>query len=65
MKDLIFIDISQALNATNSFKELNSIMLVDKDLEFETPTSDISLIDSIAGFLDMILFIHLKRKRRS
>jgi hypothetical protein len=39
---------------TPSKEELNAVMLVDKDLEFETPTSDIPLIDSITGFLDMI-----------
>lgn len=52
----IFIDISQApsMPLTPSKEELNSIMLVDKDLEFETPTSDIPLINSITGFLDMI-----------
>jgi putative nucleotidyltransferase with HDIG domain len=52
----IFIDISRApsMPLTPSKEELNSIMLVDKNLEFETPTSDIPLIDSISGFLDMI-----------
>lgn len=52
----IFIDISRApsMPLTPSKEELNSIMLVDKDLEFETPTSEIPLIDSITGFLDMI-----------
>jgi uncharacterized protein len=52
----IFIDISSApsMPLNPSKEELNSIMLVDKDLEFETPTSDIPLIDSITGFLDMI-----------
>ena len=52
----IFIDISRApsMPLNPSKEELNSIMLVDKDLEFETPTSDIPLIDSITGFLDMI-----------
>jgi hypothetical protein len=39
---------------TPSKEELNSIMLVDKDSEFETRTSEIPLIDSITGFLDMI-----------
>jgi hypothetical protein len=39
---------------TPSKEELNSIMLVDNNFEFETPTSDIPLIDSITGFLDMI-----------
>jgi hypothetical protein len=52
----IFIDISRApsMPLTPSKEELNSIMLVDNNFEFETPTSDIPLIDSITGFLDMI-----------
>ncbi len=64
-ESLIFIDISQApsMQLTPSKKELNSIMLVDKDLEFETPTSDIPLIDSIAGFLDMIRIYTPQRNR--
>ncbi|MGZ5470270.1 MAG: HD domain-containing protein, partial [Nitrososphaeraceae archaeon] len=55
-ESFIFIDISQApsMPLTPTKEELNSIMLVDKDLEFETPTSAIPLIDSITGFLDMI-----------
>ena len=64
-ESLIFIDISQtpSMPLTPSKKELNSIMLVDKDLEFETPTSDIPLIDSIAGFLDMIRIYTPQRNR--
>ena len=64
-ESLIFIDISQApsMPLTPSKKELNSIMLVDKDLEFETPTSDIPLIDSITGFLDMIRIYTPERNR--
>jgi HD superfamily phosphohydrolase len=64
-ESLIFIDISQApsMPLTPSKKELNSIMLVDKDLEFETPTSDIPLINSIAGFLDMIRIYTPERNR--
>ena len=64
-ESLIFIDISQApsMPLTPSKKELNSIMLVDKDSEFETPTSDIPLIDSIAGFLDMIRIYTPQRNR--
>src|SRR5918993_444167 len=52
----IFIDISRtpSMPLTPSKEELYAVMLVDKDLEFETPTSDIPLIDSITGFLDMI-----------
>ncbi|MGE5781337.1 MAG: HD domain-containing protein [Nitrososphaerales archaeon] len=54
--DFVFIDISRApsMPLTPSKEELNSIMLVDKDSEFETRTSEIPLIDSITGFLDMI-----------
>ncbi len=54
--DIVFIDISRApsMPLTPSKEELNSIMLVDKDSEFETRTSEIPLIDSITGFLDMI-----------
>jgi HD superfamily phosphohydrolase len=52
----IFIDISRtpSMPLTPSKEELYAVMLVDKDLEYETPTSDIPLIDSITGFLDMI-----------
>jgi hypothetical protein len=55
-KRFIFIDISRApsMPLTPSKEELNALMFVDKDMEFETPTSDIPLIDSITGFLDMI-----------
>lgn len=54
--ELIFIDISRtpSMPLTPKKDELNSIMLVDKDSEFETHTSEIPLIDSISGFLDMI-----------
>lgn len=54
--DLIFIDVSRtpSMPLTPTKHELNSIMLVDKDSEFETPISEIPLIDSISGFLDMI-----------
>lgn len=61
----IFIDISRApsMPLTPSKEELNSIMIVDKNLEFETPTSDIPLIDSITGFLDMIRIYTPERNR--
>jgi uncharacterized protein len=64
-ESFIFIDISQApsMPLTPSKEELNSIMLVDKDLEFETPTSAIPLIDSITGFLDMIRIYTPDRNR--
>ena len=64
-ESFIFIDISRApsMPLTPSKEELNSIMLVDKNLEFETPTSDIPLIDSITGFLDMIRIYTPERNR--
>jgi uncharacterized protein len=61
----IFIDISRApsMPLTPSKEELNSIMLVDNNFEFETPTSDIPLINSITGFLDMIRIYTPERNR--
>jgi hypothetical protein len=64
-KRFIFIDISRApsMPLTPSKEELNALMFVDKDMEFETPTSDIPLIDSITGFLDMIRIYTTKGNR--
>jgi len=61
----IFIDISRApsMPLTPSKEELNSIMLVDNNFEFETPTSDIPLIDSLTGFLYMIRIYTPERNR--
>ena len=64
--DFVFIDISRApsMPLTPSKEELNSIMLVDKDSEFETRTSEIPLIDSITGFLDMIRIYTIQTNRQ-
>ena len=52
----VFVDASRApsmqLNPTK--REINSVLLVDKDRAYETPVSEIPLIDSITGFLDML-----------
>jgi hypothetical protein len=39
---------------TPTKKEIRSVLLVDKERAYETPISEIPLIDSITGFLDML-----------
>ncbi|HEY6164831.1 MAG TPA: HD domain-containing protein [Nitrososphaeraceae archaeon] len=52
----VFVDASRApsMPLTPTKREINSILLVDKDWAYETPISEIPLIDSITGFLDML-----------
>jgi HD superfamily phosphohydrolase len=52
----VFVDASRApsMPLTPTKKEVNSILLVDKEWAYETPISEIPLIDSITGFLDML-----------
>jgi uncharacterized protein len=52
----VFVDASRApsMPLTPTKREINSVLLVDKDRAYETPISEIPLIDSITGFLDML-----------
>jgi uncharacterized protein len=52
----VFVDASRApsMPLTPTKREINSVLLVDKDRAYETPVSEIPLIDSITGFLDML-----------
>jgi uncharacterized protein len=52
----VFVDASRApsMPLTPTKKEIRSVFLVDKERAYETPISEIPLIDSIAGFLDML-----------
>ena len=52
----VFVDASRApsMPLTPTKREINSVLLVDKDWAYETPISEIPLIDSITGFLDML-----------
>ena len=52
----VFLDASRApsMPLTPTKREINSVLLVDKDWAYETPISEIPLIDSITGFLDML-----------
>ena len=54
--DYIFVDLSRAPSIPlNPLKEeLNSIMIIDKDLEYETPINEIPLINTITGFIDIV-----------
>jgi HD superfamily phosphohydrolase len=52
----VFVDASRAssMPLTPTKKEICSILLVDKERAYETPISEIPLIDSVTGFLDML-----------
>jgi uncharacterized protein len=52
----VFVDASRApsMPITPTKKEIRSVLLVDKERAYETPISEIPLIDSITGFLDML-----------
>jgi hypothetical protein len=55
-KSSVFVDASRApsMPLTPTKKEIRSVLLVDKERAYETPISEIPLIDSITGFLDML-----------
>jgi HD superfamily phosphohydrolase len=55
-EDSVFVDASRApsMPLTPTRKEINSILLVDKEWAYDTPVSEIPVIDSITGFLDML-----------
>src|ERR687896_231303 len=52
----VFVDASSApsIPRTPTKEEISSILLVEKEQEYETPISEIPLIDSITGSLDML-----------
>lgn len=55
-EDTVFVDASGApsMPLTPTKSEINSILLVDKEYAYDTPISDIPVINSITGFLDML-----------
>ena len=55
-KNSVFVDASRAssMPLTPTKKEISSILLIDKERAYETPISEIPLIDSVTGFLDMV-----------
>ncbi|MGD1836374.1 MAG: HD domain-containing protein [Nitrososphaeraceae archaeon] len=64
--DYIFVDLSRAPSIPlNPLKEeLNSIMIIDKDLEYETPINEIPLINTITGFIDIVRLYSKNDDRR-
>src|SRR5687768_2289995 len=54
--DTVFVDASSAssMPRTPTKEEISSILLIEKEHEYETPVSEIPLIASIAGSLDML-----------
>lgn len=55
-ENTVFVDASRApsMPLTPSKEEINSIILVDKERAYDTPVSEIPVINSITGFLDML-----------
>ena len=55
-ENTIFVDASSAssMPKTTTKEEISSILLVEKEHEYETPVTDIPLIASITGSLDML-----------
>jgi HD superfamily phosphohydrolase len=55
-ENTVFVDASRApsMPLTPSKEEINSIILVDKEWAYDTPISEIPVINSITGFLDML-----------
>ena len=55
-QNTIFVDasIASSMPKTPTKEEISSILLVEKEHEYETPVSEIPLIASIAGSLDML-----------
>ena len=48
------MSIAPSMPLTPSKEEINSIILVDKEWAYDTPISEIPVINSITGFLDML-----------
>src|SRR5215469_3434472 len=61
----VFVDASRtsSMPLTPTKKEICSILLVDRERAYETPISEIPLIDSVTGFLDM-LRVYTTQKNR-
>ncbi len=55
-ENTVFVDASRApsMPLTPSKEEINSIILVDNERAYDTPVSEIPVINSITGFLDML-----------
>jgi HD superfamily phosphohydrolase len=55
-ENTVFVDasIAPSMPLTPSKEEINSIILVDKEWAYDTPISEIPVINSIIGFLDML-----------
>jgi HD superfamily phosphohydrolase len=61
----VFVDASRApsMPLAPNKKEINAILLVGKEQEYEAPVSEIPLINSITGFLDMLRIYTIAENR--
>jgi uncharacterized protein len=66
-QNTVFVDASRApsMPLTPSKEEINSIILVDKEWAYDTPISEIPVINSITGFLDMLRIYNCREQKCS
>jgi HD superfamily phosphohydrolase len=64
-QESVFVDASRAssMPLTPTKEEISSILLVDKERAYETPISEIPLIDSVTGLLDTLRVYTTPRNR--
>jgi len=64
-QESVFVDASRAssMPLTPTKEEISSILLVDKEGAYETPISEIPLIDSVTGLLDTLRVYTTPRNR--
>ena len=64
-QESVFVDASRAssMPLTPAKEEISSILLVDKERAYETPISEIPLIDSVTGLLDTLRVYTTSRNR--
>ena len=64
-QESVFVDASRAssMPLTPTKEEISSILLVDKERAYETPISEIPLIDSVTGLLDTLRVYTTSRNR--
>ena len=62
----VFVDASKApsMPVSPTKKEIKSVLLVEKEQDYEIPTTELPVIDSITGFLDMLRVYTIAENRK-
>ncbi len=63
----VFVDASKApsMPLSPTKKEIKSVLLVEKKQDYEIPTTELPVIDSITGFLDMLRIYTIAENRKA